>query len=618
MFFMDFETTTSKISTDYSRVWLWGIKGALKGDKLSWGITMEDFFETIKREDIKEGYFHNLKFDGNYIFKWMLKNGIKFRNIDENNEKLPENHFEWINDDKGNLYIMHINYKGHVFRLMDSWKVLMASVEDLGESIGLEKLDIDYHAYNVYERKEDVPKEAIRYLERDIDVVIETFTKAIGLYNKKITRASMAYEDFREYYNNTNESQRQFSIDFGGKVWDYREKKFVWKNMLTKEEWKTVNKSYQGGYTNWNQNYTNVLLENIDGVSYDVNSLYPSVMMNYKMPYGRPLYSKPLSGEYVTLRRILIQKAKLKDPSTPPFIKKKGGKYREAKYLSEVDYEEYVYWDEEFEFIKKYYDVTYVEIGNPMYFRVKWVFKDWLEEKKELKINATDELERNFHKGIYNSSYGKFAQNIRMGSRIIVEDGNYVKYIKGERYLFNRETRQKVRKLASNVIRYGNFGEYKHEAYFKETDQYKYIPIASYITMKSRMILFDAMYKNLDIWLYSDTDSCYFSGEPKGIDIHESRFGAWKAEHKFNKFKVLRAKAYMLFSTYAWKKGGWQKHNKIVKKISGLSKSGKEKVNFENFYLGSIIKEGKRGLINVDDGMLIVDKDFTLGEEIKL
>ncbi len=509
---------------------------------------------------------------------------------------------------------MYVNYKGHMIKFLDSWKILMASVSNLGKSMGLPKLDLDYDAYSDYKDPNDVPLKAIEYLERDIDVVIAAFTKVVAIYEKKMTRAGMAYEDFKAFYNDENENGRQFSIDFGGKVWDFRNREMKWHNVLTKDEWIKVNRSYQGGYVYWNHKYTDKEVDTPNGVSYDVNSLFPAMMELYRIPYGKMYYTKPIGFHHVAMKTILIKKAKIKDPTWPPLIKKHGGKYKEAKYLLEVENTEYTFWEEELEFIKSKYDMEYIEIST-VYFKTKWVFKNWLGIKKKYKIEAKDPVERAFHKGIYNSEYGKFAQNIFMGSRIIVEDGLHVDYIEGDRYLCE-EDGNIVRKLAKNAVRYGKNGELKHEAMFVESDQYKHIAVASYITSKARLTLWDAQYKNIDIWLYSDTDSCYFMEEPVGLDIHESKFGAWKPEHKFTKFKVLRAKAYIIQSTAEWKNGQWNPEDIIVKKISGLSDEGKEKVNFENFYLGSIIKEGKRGVKNVKGGKLIYNSDFKLGDEV--
>ncbi len=69
MFIADFETTTSKVSKTESNVWLWGIKGVMRGDKMSWGLKLEDFLRHIKKEKISPIYFHNASFDCDFIFK---------------------------------------------------------------------------------------------------------------------------------------------------------------------------------------------------------------------------------------------------------------------------------------------------------------------------------------------------------------------------------------------------------------------------------------------------------------------------------------------------------------------------------------------------------------------
>lgn len=104
----------------------------------------------------------------------------------------------------------------------------MASVKDLGKSLGKPKLDMDYDLYSEFKRKEDVPKIALEYLERDIDVVIEAFTKVTEIYDKKLTRASMAYSNFMEFYGD-----RQFARDFGGMVKNFRSGEREWRNVLT-------------------------------------------------------------------------------------------------------------------------------------------------------------------------------------------------------------------------------------------------------------------------------------------------------------------------------------------------------------------------------------------------
>lgn len=633
MYFADFETTTNKVDTTKSWVWMWGIKGTLEGDELSYGANIEGFLDHCAINKKKEILFHNLAWDFNYIYKFLLdKKDFKF--IDETDERvdiLNDKEWTWLCDNTGRVYSARVMWRGVELHFYDSWLVLMASVGKLGASIGLEKLGdtFDYdHYHDTVDEWCDVDRE---YLERDIDIVIETFMKSTSVVDRKMTRAGMAYEHFRRFYG-----EREFANDFGGSVYNYKTRSLEYWNILRENEWNLVTRSYQGGYTNWNKNYTDKVLDVPNGVSYDVNSLYPAVMENNKMPYGRMLYTPPKDSSYVTLLVVHINNATLKDPKYPPLFKAKG-KSIDAKYLDEIKYEERVMWEEEFNFIKQYYDIDY-SIYSKRYFKTKYVFNEWLSVLKENKIKATDPTIRDFWKGIYNSLYGKFGQHKTSGSRVIIEDGKELYEYKGEKYVkeigkdviwwndkliykdsvVDKDGKTKYKGVAklSNKIRYGKDKQYKHDAKYTTTEKLKYMPIASYTTWKARETLWKGMFGNLDIWLYSDTDSCYYSDEPVGIDIHESRFGAWKAEHKFDKFKVLRAKCYMYHSLAEWKNGAWREEDKLIKKISGVSDIGKSKIDWNNFYLGSIIEGGKRGTKNTDGGKFIIDSDYKLGEKI--
>lgn len=50
-----------------------------------------------------------------------------------------------------------------------------------------------------------------------------------------------------------------------------------------------------------------------DIYSVDFNSLYPGVMMNHLIPYGKPMKHEPLFGTYAKLHKIYISKGKLKE-----------------------------------------------------------------------------------------------------------------------------------------------------------------------------------------------------------------------------------------------------------------------------------------------------------------
>ena len=49
---------------------------------------------------------------------------------------------------------------------------------------------------------------------------------------------------------------------------------------------------------------------------------------------------------------------------------------------------------------------------------------------------------------------------------------------------------------------------------------------------------------NPGAWLYADTDCVVFSCEPKGLDIHPSRYGAWKVECEGEEYRIITKKVY--------------------------------------------------------------------------
>lgn len=581
----DTETTTKKVNAEKSWVWLWGIKGCESTDELVWDLSLVSFLEFVKENKCRVIFFHNLSFDGNYVFKWLLNNGYYFVDTMDNDNEIGRNEWGWLCNEQGNIYAMEINYEGHRFKLLDSYKVLMSSVGDLGESINLNKLKMDYDTY--YTTRNEVPKKVINYLERDIDVVLETFKKAISVVDRKMTRASMAYNHFMEYYGKV-----QFAKDFGGKLFNFTTKKFEWKNVLTQEQWEMVHKSYNGGYVNFRKDIVNKKLSGLDGHYVDVNSLFPSVMESNRFPYGKMWDYPPPNSTYCELWVIHIKYAKKKNPRAPSLFKEKK-KSIDAKYLSELKNDERIMWKQEFEFILQHYDIDY-KIYAKKYFKTKFIFNKWIGEMKKYKIEADEKVTRDFWKGIQNSLYGKFGQKMIIGSRIIVPNKSKKK----------------------SVARYGKNGEFTHKTKFTLIEELKYIPIASYTTMLGRLELFNAIFDNLSYWLYSDTDSCSFTKKPVGIRIHPSDYGAWDEEYRFTSFKVLRAKCYMMFATHKSKNGVLEPYNKVVKKISGLSDEGKEKVNWDNFHLGGIIIDGKQSSKNVIGGKHIIDSDFKFVDKI--
>ena len=70
----DFETTTDE---NDCRVWLWGSVDVDNDSVLKYDNSMESFIAWCE-STCEIGYFHNLRFDGEFIINWLLHNGYKY------------------------------------------------------------------------------------------------------------------------------------------------------------------------------------------------------------------------------------------------------------------------------------------------------------------------------------------------------------------------------------------------------------------------------------------------------------------------------------------------------------------------------------------------------------
>ena len=104
----DFETTTNKSDC---RVWAFGACNIYNLNDFYYGLSIEDFIEWCKLlpDATTKLYFHNLKFDGEFIISWLLRNNYK---CIKNTNELDGKSFSVLVNDKGQFYSLNINFKG--------------------------------------------------------------------------------------------------------------------------------------------------------------------------------------------------------------------------------------------------------------------------------------------------------------------------------------------------------------------------------------------------------------------------------------------------------------------------------------------------------------------------
>lgn len=320
---------------------------------------------------------------------------------------------------------------------------------------------------------------------------------------------------------------------------------------LEKEIDDFIRKSYSGGSVYLNPSYQGKLNEDEKINVFDINSSYPGVMCESLLPYGRP---EKFKGKYKKddSYPLYIVKVKveldLKENHLPTLMKKQNGFNEDGKveyitstedapielHLNNVDLElMYIHYN--------IHNITF--LGGYKFHGSTTLFKDYIMkiyEQKLLSVGAKKQL----YKILLNALYGKFGKKTEDSDRIpYIEDG-VIKYKKGEV------------KITKSV----------------------YTAMSSFISSYGRAKLYDAIHKNIKYFVYCDTDSIHLTTDsPIGIEINNTKLGAWKLEKVYTKSKYLGQKIYM----------GECEDGKLDIKVAGCQKGVKKYITFENFEYGN-------------------------------
>lgn len=272
-FTADFETATWLEKETY--VWAWATCEIGNEENLNLGNNIETFIEFCKTQKNSTMYFHNLKFDGEFIIYWALKNGFKFV---EKKQDIEANTFTTLISDMGQFYQITLyfekknkSYKKVTF--IDSLKIIPFSVDEVAKSFNLpiSKLKLDYNKPR--EIDHNLTEDEKQYIKHDVLIMAKALEVLFEDNLQKMTIGSNALTDFKNII-----SKSKFSHLFP---------------LLDYDIDKDLRKSYKGGFTYLNPIYKEKNVENITVL--DVNSLYPSVMYEKQLPFGEPLF---FNGKY--------------------------------------------------------------------------------------------------------------------------------------------------------------------------------------------------------------------------------------------------------------------------------------------------------------------------------
>lgn len=260
----DFETATW--FEDKTFVWAYAITEiGDKEEKVIIGNRIEDFIEWCKNAKNPEIFFHNEKFDGEFIISYLLKNGYKW--IKDRKERESRT-FTTLITDTGIFYSIEIffevkNKKVNKCKIYDSLKILNFSVEQIAKSFGLKisKLKIDYKEKR--EEGHELTLEEKNYIKNDVLIVSKALKIMFDEGLDRITAASNALYDYKKIL-----TKKKFKHYFP-KI-NFKEDEFI-------------RESYKGGFTFLNKIYEEKEIG--EHIVLDVNSLYPSVMYTKSMPF---------------------------------------------------------------------------------------------------------------------------------------------------------------------------------------------------------------------------------------------------------------------------------------------------------------------------------------------
>lgn len=546
----DFETTTDKNDL---RIWAWGICNINDFNDFQYGNTMETFIEFLSKHRGCNIYIHNLRFDGEFLIAWLLKNGFKY------NDNLVSKTFNCLIAGTGQFYKMDICfYKRGKYRKMvhiyDSLKKLPFSVKKIAESFELPILkgEIDYKATR--EVGHELTEDELKYLRNDVEIMARALNIQIAQGLTHITIGSDALHIFKSIIG-----EEKFKHLFP---------------ILDVEVDRDIRRAYRGGYTYVNKPFKCKDVK--DGLVYDVNSMYPGVMHNMHnelLPYGMPIF---FEGEYEYDKNypLYIQKIradlKIKKDHIPTIQCKTNFYYTANEYIEETFEMLTLYvTNVDLEVIKEQYDVLDIEYINGYKFRsCTGIFDEYIDKYMEMKKNNTGAL-RQLAKLMLNNLYGKFATNPK--------------------------TQQKIPYINES-------GEVEYKTLNVEDKEPVYTPMGVFITSYARAMIQRTAQSVYHRFCYCDTDSIHIIGkEIPDIEIDDKDLGKWKLENTFLRARFIRAKTYIEELP----------DGTLNVKCAGLPDNLKELCNFDNFKVGLKLY-GKLLPKRYDGGVILEETDFTI------
>lgn len=535
----DFETTVFK-GQEFTEVWssaLTVVGNTNPKEVIVHHSIDETFSWCCKQPNDLVLYYHNLKFDGEFWVYYLLhKAGYKVAYVDEEAKKqkdisdLVAGEFITLISDMGQWYQLAIQTPFVKIVIRDSLKLMPFTLKEIGKAFKTkhQKLDMEYTG----ERYAGCPISAdeMAYIKNDVLVLSEALDFMFNDGHKKLTIGSCCMAEFKktvmkewwdDYFPDLKKLPVEDVIELKAGNYD-----------------RYCRRSYRGAWC-----YVNPLKAGrtiYNGRTYDVNSLYPSMMHSdsgNRYPIGIPHFfwgSIPYNGYnnnnlyYIVTFRCMFHVKQ----NYLPFVQIKSNPFykpTECLTTSEVDhptvYDEYgtplcnvvelTMCQPDFELFLEHYDVYHFEILYGVYFHTDiGLFDEYINKYRKIKMESKGAM-RTEAKLFLNNLYGKFATG---------DDSSY---------------KTPYYDSMADVIKYSTIEEHDKAV--------GYIPVGSAITAYARCFTIRAAQKNIEHFCYADTDSVHVDCPAKevvGIPEHPTEFCHWKCESEWDMARFVRQKTY--------------------------------------------------------------------------
>lgn len=499
-------------------------------------------------------YYHNLKFDGQFWLYYLLyvkhfKQGYETLSdntiVFKKSYDLNNNELIYTISDMGQWYTITFKYHEHTYTLKDSLKLLPFAVRYIGKSFKTkhQKLDMEYKGYR-YAGCE-ITDEEKQYIANDVLVMKEALEIMFSEGHNSLTIGTCCLKEFKRLmgkYDYETFFPPLQNIDIDSKIYDSN----------NADEY--IRNSYRGGWCYRVDGAERIICK--QGVTADVNSLYPSMMHSQsgnRYPVGKPYFwsgnfipSKATENNHYYFIRIRTR-FYLKDGKLPFIQIKRNPLYKSTEMLKTSDvyikstgkYTAY-YTDingevhdtrvtmtltcTDYELLLEHYNLIDFEILDGCWFFSEiGIFDEYINKYKEIKMKSKG-AQRQIAKLFLNNLYGKLATSTISSFKYAV--------------------------TLDDVIHFSVQNEANKTPI--------YIACGSAITSYSRNFTIRTAQANYygaskHGFKYADTDSIHCDLKPsqlKGLRIDDNDFCAWKLESYWDSAIFIRQKTYVEHVTH--------------------------------------------------------------------